>query len=319
MAVPIILSSDTAGAPSLTGEDGSLYNLLKWAMPQFGWTTEYDDSANYKIVFRNDALNGTGYYLRIVANSSIHGRNSALPDVKGYTSMSDIDTGLGEFPTSGGMIRTSVGSGSTTRPYFMIGDNKRFWLLINIDSSSNWYRPMYIGDLKPVRSFDEHHFSIITTRTTSTSSGAIMGLPEFYGSLDPTPADSSETVDAVAKSLDGITPSVNASPLTTGLDFGSVYGDCGTEPPQEGLLLAPIYLYTIESPVRLRGQLVGAVNPCHNNMDFEYADGTTFSTVDYDGRTPDFLLKHIELTYSSVSSVERGGLLFDTTSDWDDW
>lgn len=129
MAPPLILSSSDVGAPPLTGEDGSLYEILKWALPQFGWTIEFDsDDSDYKIVFRNDDYTGSGHYIRVVDRASLHGSNGRQASVRAYVSMTDIDSGIGETPTIAHAYMSKSGTAdSIERQYIIIGDPRRFF------------------------------------------------------------------------------------------------------------------------------------------------------------------------------------------------
>lgn len=100
----ILYSSADAGAPvqdyfNLSEPKGKLREIWKAVLidgygtrtPVGHWTIAFDDPANNKIVFRHKSGN---HFLRV--NDNI---GSCITRVRGYTSMTDIDTGEGEYPS----------------------------------------------------------------------------------------------------------------------------------------------------------------------------------------------------------------------------
>lgn len=120
----IVVTSEDVGAPALTNTGASFYAVLKWAIPQLGWTIAFDNGVDI-IVFRNDPVDGNGVYLRVDCTTS-----TEYATVKLYETMSDIDTGT--FPT----IATDVCYwhffyDAGTPPWKFIGDKHFFWIYIN--------------------------------------------------------------------------------------------------------------------------------------------------------------------------------------------
>lgn len=154
--IPTVINNDTFGAPGLRGETGSLYNVLKFALPQLGWTIEFDDQAASKIVFRNSPL-ATGNYLRISDDPSNHIGGVRWANVRSYSIMSGIDTGTDENGGDDWMIFKSYTEDAVNRPWYIIGDDVSFWLFIDAGGYGGyqWY---YYGDLQSDRPGDEGAF-----------------------------------------------------------------------------------------------------------------------------------------------------------------
>lgn len=119
---------DAPGAPALTGQVGSFYNLIKTFLVSCGWSIEWDEPANYKVVLRNSlAHGGSGCYLRVLDDGSHPTRGSRLARTWIYEEMTDIDTGTGgaQHPTAAspaGEIGKSITSDATPRAYALWAD-----------------------------------------------------------------------------------------------------------------------------------------------------------------------------------------------------
>jgi hypothetical protein len=172
MAAPTILTSDDVGAPTLSGEDGKLYDILKWALPLLGWSIEFDDSVNFRIVFRNDnADGGSGTYLRIVDKAADHASTAFQAQVNAYEAMTDIDTGDKKTPNSdASYITKSSAATSATRKYQIWGDKYRFILAVWADTDVNAQRILlhWFGDLVTLDPADLAFMMRVATATTST-------------------------------------------------------------------------------------------------------------------------------------------------------
>lgn len=172
MPAPIKLTSDDAGAPELSGEDGKLYDVLKWALPELGWTIAFDDDVNFRIVFRNDAIDGgSGSYLRFVDKSADHALDARFAQVNAYETMSDIDTGTRKTPNVDVTYwcKSSVAN-ATTRRWAIWGDKYRFVIAVWMDTDVNDNRIMvnYAGDLVP---FDPADAAFVMRHGLSAAQG----------------------------------------------------------------------------------------------------------------------------------------------------
>lgn len=88
-------TSSDSGAPALSGTNGTFVTLLDWILvTKGGWTQVY--SGTNKAVYR--APSGNRFYLRVVHDSAVSG-SAQRATVRGYESMSGIDTGTDPFPT----------------------------------------------------------------------------------------------------------------------------------------------------------------------------------------------------------------------------
>jgi hypothetical protein len=137
-----------------------------------GWTTAY--TASNKRAYRQKA--GTNqFYLRVVddgTGAASYGR------VRGFESMSDVDTGTGPFPTdvqmSGGLYaHKSSTANSTTRAWRCYSNGKLFHLIALFDGSE-WATVLSFGDFTAVSPTDLFNTYIqgSNSSTSTTYDGA---------------------------------------------------------------------------------------------------------------------------------------------------
>ena len=105
----------TAGDGTYTGTMG-----IKYASA--GWEKAF--SGTDKAVYRSTDVTGSRFYLRVDDSNGLYAR------VRGYETMSDIDTGTGLFPldaqiaTGGGYWHKASASNATAIPYLLSADAK---------------------------------------------------------------------------------------------------------------------------------------------------------------------------------------------------
>lgn len=176
---PVLLKWNDAGAPELSSTRGSIVDLFKWALPQLGWTLEYEDAPNFKAAFRNSPVDGLGYYFQMEHDPGGNWDDLVLT---GYTSMTAIDTGADLF----GWVRVPCGQ-DTSSPvggfeYFFIGDNRTFYFGFLARSSTSSGRPrsfmcIPFGEFKPFSPTDTEYFAIYGEfNSTSLASSDNFGL-----------------------------------------------------------------------------------------------------------------------------------------------
>lgn len=167
----MLIRSDDSGAPALNGENGSLYDVLKWALPQLGWTIEFDNGSDV-IVFRNSGAAGTGNYLRLDDNPVNHDAVDArLANVRSFSQMTDIDSGSDEVGGADWLLPKSASATADARPWAIVGDETYFWFLVD-PGTGGFFTPYYIGDIAPDNSGDTGAFLTQATNATDPSSAS---------------------------------------------------------------------------------------------------------------------------------------------------
>jgi hypothetical protein len=178
MAQFTIYRSYDASAPVLTGEVSKLVDLLDaclvngyGAKAAAGWAITYTDTG--KRVYRPGA--GNQLYFRIDDNGPGAGTYKEAR-LRGYETMSDVDTGTGLFPTAvqaanGVFIRKSAAASATARDWIVIADSRTCYGFIQTADSPGVFYCFGFGDFYSLISGDGFN-SFVCARTTENSATA---------------------------------------------------------------------------------------------------------------------------------------------------
>lgn len=166
-----VLSTTTFTFEAPGVSDGVATGTIIANMPPLGWELVWNTGT--KAVFRNTA--GTGMYLRFTDDGTFD--SGKVARVTGFESMTDVDTGAGQFPPpASGQRYIPKYDSSTAMAWRVIGDAKRFWIF-NAYYSNRGYWPGFFGDLISFVPGDAYHF-ILAGDTAPTSGTA----PDSYSS-----------------------------------------------------------------------------------------------------------------------------------------
>lgn len=185
MPVTVYRSTD-AGAPQLNGVAGSLITVLDAVLvngygskPAAGWTKPF--SGTNKAVYRNSAVSpATGTYFRIRDDGvGPYPQGSNKATLRGYETMTDVDTGVGAFPSLTQMpeygvyppvIVKSDLTGSAARGWTIIADERTCYLFLNVSGAGVnlglWH---VFGDIKSFSAADPYASVVLATSYDSTS------------------------------------------------------------------------------------------------------------------------------------------------------
>lgn len=339
MSVPTILQHTDTGAPTLNGTDGSLYDVLKWALPQLGWTIEFDNSTD-KIAFRNDNLSGSGYYFQVTDAAADHlGGDARRAKVSGFSAMTALDTGSDEFPIAAEKyFFKSHSLDATAREWFIIGNETIFYLgTFNPDTDrSLGYRVFWAGDSVPYSVNDPSPFTIgayINSGNSGNDTVTPIGAVTYGGSFNAPPADD----EIFAIHFDDLSAGQTAGYLSAsvgvdGANESDIIGKPGTigvypDPITQSLNSSRLELL-IETPVgstnwHRRATLPGILIPMSS---VEYQSGSPFTNLQtVSGISNGNQLVDVMLVYASSEHGTTNGFsgkqafLFDITSDWSNW
>lgn len=119
----------TASAPGVADVTGT--GTLSAKTPGAGWLKVF--SGTNKAVYKSSDPTATGMYLRVDDTGTTSAR------VVGYESMTDVDTGVGPYPTAaqisgGGYFLKSDTANSTAKPWMLFADSKGFLISVNLYS-----------------------------------------------------------------------------------------------------------------------------------------------------------------------------------------
>lgn len=270
---PTFYSSADSGAPVLTGETGKLIALLRailvagyGAKAGLGWTEPF--TATNKAVFRNNAVSGTGYHLRLDDS------NTRYTLMTAYLGMSDVDTGDGNpVPTvaqyaSGMAWCKSSLTNSTPRDWVAIGNERSVYLFVDVFGNGNLY-PYFVGDIDTLLAGDGHHFFVSSSGLASFTGGTGTIIPVSV--LFRTPVSSwTSAISTAANAIGGyVARNLGQVAGAVACDFpageygtSGAMGYAGPSYPHAGrLLYAPLAVR--EAASTIRGWLPGVVGPIH--------------------------------------------------------
>lgn len=315
-----IYKSTDASAPSLSGTAGSLASLLDavlvngyGAKPAAGWTTAY--SSGNKRAYRQGA--GNLLYCRLNDGASgTGGAKEAL--LRGFETMSDVDTGTGPMPTNAQsaltenslIVRKSNTADATARAWIAAADARTWYLFVLAADVASTYWGFLYGDFYSNLSADAWRVAIIA-RATENSSAAQAGDTDTLQNSTFTTVLAGHFVQrsrtGAAGSLTLQKTDILGAPAPT-VGCGQLSNIPFPNAEDGGLYLAPVYLHDVTTAPAssVRGRLRGVWSPTHPASAF--GDQDTFSGVgDLAGRS-----------WLILKLSARGGCIALETSDtWD--
>jgi len=169
-----LYSSDDVGAPVLgTSNDGSLMNILRACLVDgygtrtpVGWAMPFVDAGLKKIVLKPVT---SGVYLRV--DDSLHYQYAY---VKGFETMSDIDTGTREFPRVQDMtypnlaVSKRYSTGVDYENWYVIADDEWFYFVTVNNTSTSGIGGFFFGKIDCADVNYTYPF-LITGRNVNTS------------------------------------------------------------------------------------------------------------------------------------------------------
>jgi len=314
MAIPTHLYDASAGAPTLNGTTGAMYDVLKWALPQVGWTLAYDDAAGHRAAFRNDPVSGTGYYLMIWDDPADHAGDARVARIQIFLDMTDIDTGVDPVYSVERYVAKSPTLDTTAQEWHIIGDSLRFHLMRQAGGDGfNWYT---FGDGKNYFASDNTLFICpLTTNNNPISQGGAHGISRLaYTSADGIGVDVTDVEEAVALDYSGVSSAtVRFRSFPPDSDSAAIPGSSGTVLDTSN----PAARVIIAEGWEPRGEIVGGLNPL---QDRPYGFGwQLLSGVVHNGNEITDVLYFNCTPYAGESNPNRGSIYIDIGSDWSNW
>lgn len=178
----IMYRSTDAGAPTLAGNTlGGLITVLDAALvdgygskPAAGWTHSFATSGNVA-VYRPGMASTARMFYRVDDNGSFAagGREAAI---RGYETMSDLNTGTGDFPTvvqqtNGLQLGKTEENNTNTKAWFISADAKTCIFGVFLDTVSRW-QIHYFGEFKTFTPGDAYNAVIVA--------GGVGAVPDGY-------------------------------------------------------------------------------------------------------------------------------------------
>lgn len=150
-----------------TAADGAATGTITAKLASAGWQELF--TGTNLTALKPTAIEATGCVLRVDDTGTKTAR------WRGYESMSDINTGLGPFPTeaqlSGGCyVMKSMTADATARAWRLIADDRGFLLAVEVRSAGYWTL-YWAGDVSSLRSGDPYCFMVTGDTADRTGTG----------------------------------------------------------------------------------------------------------------------------------------------------
>jgi hypothetical protein len=302
----VATNSVTFAAPGVA--DGAATGSITSKLAPAGWSELYAGTANVLAV-KPSVPEATGCVLRVDDTGTTNAR------VRGFESMSDISTGLGPIPldaqVSGGLYWPKSGAASSAaRPWFIVADERGFYLAVSPQGTADRYVLLYAGDIASFKSGDAYNWLLTGNQSDQV---ALTTVPDGCCGWSHRSARGGAYL---ARSHTGVGGALAAQRIgshhtgTTADVYAGIAGYAwGSYPngPNSGLMTGALELYA----QGMRGTLPGllhAVQDCSGAL----TSGTTVAgTDDLAGRT---LL--VLRTAPPSGSVVAGTVLLDITGPW---
>lgn len=312
-AVIIYRSSDTS-APVLTGEAGTLVNLLDKVLvagygskAAAGWTKPYVGTNS--AAFRSGG--GNQYYLNVDDNGPGAGTYKEAR-VRGYETMTAVSTGTNLFPTAAQMTnglfaRKSATLDATARVWTCVADDRTFYLYVSTGDIASTYFNLSFGDMYSFKTSDVGR-TFIHARTTENSAAA--NVENFDNqSMQGTAQSGSYLARDTANNVGAIqfgklgSQSFITAPGGSTLFVGNL---AFKNVSDNRIYLAPIMVHQIVGGNHFRGRLRGLWHFGHALTNA--SDGDTFSGVgDLSGKS--FMVLR--------NTANTGMIVIETSTTWD--
>ncbi len=329
--VPTLYRSSDSGAPALTGQAGSLRDLLRAvlvtgygsggsARAAAGWTETF--TGTNKAVFRNNPVTGTGGSLRVDDSSTVSGSNARYALLRAYEAMTDVDTGTGPAPTAaqvtnGILTPKSTTADATSRAWVAIANERWCYLFVDLgNTSSGWVGvaslPLFFGDIDTRRAVDHYQFMLLGTDLTSYSGGGNLSGGMFTST--PAATTPSGKLYLLRNYLQASgAKSAGICALSDGSASGAI-GNGGTYPDPVSGGLAIQRIMVAESARVIRGYMPGVYGTI-NGQPFTDMSVRT----DIEGIPPGTTILAKTFSHALVTPLtypnHAGQLLFDLTNE----
>lgn len=317
--------SDDPEAPVLTGEPGTLVNLLKkclvdgygdvgqgtWKAP-LGWEAVYN-TAYTRGGFRATAPGATGFWLEF-NDTGASASGYRLAQTYGWEGLTGYDgdglpVGTQQIWSGTVSMFKSSDANGTARNWVLIGDDLLWYLFVEYHGSYQGHFALHaFGDVISYRAGDAYHCAVIGSGNVTIAAPSVSCLGYLLGRYSD-----SQSGHYLFRRYTGLAGLVQFGKLGDNLTGASsvAMGTSGyafPSPVDNGLHLAPIRV--VESSF-LRGVLPGVYQPLHDRP-IAHRD----VLVDVDG-LPGRTLQAISLGVAATSGdAGTGRILVDLTGPW---
>lgn len=273
-----------------------------------GWSKIYSTTniAAYKII----SVLGTGCILRVDDTGTTTAR------VRGYESMTDINTGTGLFPTVAQYAapglwwsKSNVAS-AAVRPWRIVADDRGVYFFPKNADTASEYQGNYFGDIISLRTNDP--YSCVLRANVTDKSASVAAISDSLEYMDQNNSLASTYIARNANSLGSAIALSHNNSFSVGSISNGATGSGGLPYPSyvdNGLTLSQLCLYGQSTNVR--GYFPG-IRVSNQLTNTPFATGDTISgSGDMVGKT----VTVIKLG-SPTATTNQGVVFMDQVSDW---
>lgn len=287
---------------------------LTYKKAGLGWTKPFNGT-NLAVWLPQSVSGYPQFYLRMDETGGTAGGQKEAA-VRGFESMSDVNTGTNGFPTAaqqtnGLCWRKSTTADSTARAWTVIGDGRFFYLVMNSDASNTLGRNLQaFGGFLSYKSGDAYNALLSGTSAFNATGQSLAagGLGSAYvqnGVVNQTGIYLARSSSQAGGSLAASHRS--AGPIAGNFTLGGAQASGMTYPnPADGTLRVHV-CEIMDSATAARGRAPGLYNHDHSSIPINEYDKAT-NVTDLSGVT---------LTGLTVTTTSGQGLaLIDTFGPW---
>lgn len=223
-----------------------------------GWTKPF--TGTNKAAFLQGA-GSNGFYVRIQDDAPATAKEARI---RGFETMSDVDTGTGPFPTvgqfaNGLFCRKSASADATARNWIVVADSRTFYLFVLTGDTAGVYLTMWYGEFYSLLPSDGFRVGIIGRNIENNGGSGFDCLPTLRNALG-----TQVSANYIARGHNGTGGSVNIGKhgdfSKSNNDGTSIYGIVPyTNPANGAFYLSRIWISDpTTTPVNgLRGRMRG--------------------------------------------------------------
>ena len=296
----------TFAAPGVA--DGAATGTITHKVAAAGWQELFAGTLTNVLCVKPTVPEASGCVLRIDDTGTTNAR------VRAYEAMTDASTGTGPTPLdsqlSGGLFWPKSGAAnSTARPWYMVADERGFYLAV-APQSGDRYTLLYVGDISSLKSGDAYGYLVTGNQSDQTAATTVpdgccgwshrSARSGAYMVRSYTAIGQSIAVQRLGAHHNGSTADVYAG--TAGYSLGAYPNG-----PNNGLMTGALELHALG----IRGTLPGLLHPVQDCASAFATGAIVDGTDDLAGRR----LMAIRAAPPS-GAVVAGTVFVDMTGPW---
>ena len=288
--------------------EGTATGTITHKVAAAGWQELFAGTVTNVLCLKPSVVEATGCVLRIDDTGTTNAR------VRAYESMTDASTGAGATPmdsqVSGGLWWPKSGTAnSTARPWFMVADERGFYLA-RAPQGGDRYTLLYAGDIASLKSGDAYGYLLTGNEADQIAATTTpVGCCGYSGRSARGGAYLVRAHTAIGQAIAAQRLGAHHNGSTADVYAGTPGYSVGTYPngPNNGLLTGALELHSLG----IRGTLPGLLHPVQD-LGNAFATGAIVDgTDDLAGR------RLMAIRTAPPSGAAVGGTVFiDITGPW---